>query len=66
MSKLQDQINAHLYPVLATFSVIYFAVQIIPIAQQAREFNSCVQTLNTYASGRHKAVFIAMVAKYNT
>jgi len=47
MSKLRDQINAHLYPVLATFSVIYFAVQIIPIAQQAREFNACVQRRNT-------------------
>ena len=46
MSKLRDQINAHLYPVLATFSTIYFAVQIIPIAQQARDFNACVQTTN--------------------
>jgi len=57
MSKLRDQINAHLYPVLATFSVIYFAVQIIPIAQQAREFNSCVQAMNTYFEHRQKAVF---------
>lgn len=42
MSKARDMINAHLYPVLATFSVIYFAVQIAPIAQQARDINSCV------------------------
>ena len=56
MSKLRDQINAHLYPVLATFSVIYFAFQIIPIAQQAREFNACVQTMNTDPIKRYSAV----------
>ena len=27
MSSARDLINAHLYPVLATFSVIYFAIQ---------------------------------------
>ena len=42
MSKARDLINAHLYPVLATFAVIYGAIQIAPIAQQARYFNSCV------------------------
>lgn len=47
MSKARDLINAHLYPVLATFSVIYFAVQIAPIAQQAREFNACIQRANS-------------------
>ena len=43
MSKARDLINAHLYPVLATFAVIYGAIQIAPIAQQARNFNACVQ-----------------------
>lgn len=47
MSKARDLVNAHLYPVLATFSVAYFAVQIAPIAQQAREFNACVQRVNS-------------------
>ena len=42
MSKARDLINAHLYPVLATFAVIYGAIQIAPIAQQARHFNACV------------------------
>ena len=43
MSKVRDLINAHLYPVLATFSVIYGAIQIAPISHQARSFNACVQ-----------------------
>ena len=43
MSKARDLINAHLYPVLATFTVIYGAIQIAPIAQQARDMNACVQ-----------------------
>ena len=43
MSKARDLINAHLYPVLATFSVIYFAIQIAPIAQDARQRNECVK-----------------------
>ena len=43
MSKARDLINAHLYPVLATFAVVYGAIQIAPIAQQARYFNTCVQ-----------------------
>ena len=42
MSKARDLINAHLYPVLATFTVIYGSIQIAPIAQQARYFNRCV------------------------
>ena len=42
MSKARDLINAHLYPVLATFAVVYGAIQIAPIAQQARHFNACV------------------------
>ena len=36
MSKARDLINAHLYPVLATFAVIYGAIQIAPIAQMGR------------------------------
>jgi len=51
MSKARDLINAHLYPVLATFAVIYGAIQIAPIAQRARYFNRCVdaapQGINT-------------------
>ena len=43
MSKARDLINAHLYPVLAAFAVIYGAIQIAPIAQQARDMNACVQ-----------------------
>ena len=43
MSKARDLINAHLYPALATFAVIYGAIQIAPIAQQARSYNACVQ-----------------------
>ena len=43
MSKARELINAHLYPVLATFSVIYFAIQIAPIAQDARQRNECVK-----------------------
>ena len=42
MSKTRDLINAHLYPLLATFTVIYGSIQIAPIAQQARYFNRCV------------------------
>ena len=43
MSKARDLINAHLYPVLATFAVVYGAIQIAPIAQQARSFNECAR-----------------------
>ena len=43
MSKARDLINAHLYPVLATFAVVYGAIQIAPIAQQARDMNTCVR-----------------------
>ena len=43
MSRARDLINADLYPVLATFAVVYGAIQIAPIAQQARYFNTCVQ-----------------------
>ena len=45
MDKVRELINAHLYPVLATFSVIYFGIQIAPIANQARSYNSCVEAM---------------------
>jgi hypothetical protein len=45
MSKARDLINAHLYPALATFAVIYGAIQIAPIANQARHYNNCVEGL---------------------
>jgi len=41
MSKTKDLINAHLYPVLATFTVIYGSIQMAPIGQKARYFNRC-------------------------
>ena len=47
MEKARDLINAHLYPVLATFVVIYGAIQLAPMANQARHFNQCVERLKT-------------------
>ena len=51
MSKARDLINAHLYPVLAIFSVIYFAIQIAPIANQARYFDHCVDEVTKEVKG---------------
>ena len=51
MSKAREMINAHLYPVLATFSVIYFSIQIAPIANQARYFDHCVDEVIKDAKG---------------
>ena len=51
MSKARDLIHAHLYPVLATFSVVYFAIQIAPIANQARYFDHCVDEVIKEAKG---------------
>ena len=45
MDKARDLINAHLYPVLATFAVIYGAIQIAPLANKARHFNQCVESI---------------------
>ena len=45
MSKARDLINAHLYQVLAAFAVVHGAVQIAPIANQARHYNNCVEGL---------------------
>jgi hypothetical protein len=47
MSKARGLINAHLYPVLATFVVIDGAMQIAPIANKARHFNQCAKPLRT-------------------
>ena len=47
MSIKSAPINALLYPILATFSVVYFAIQIAPIAERARKFNGCVETIKT-------------------
>jgi hypothetical protein len=45
MSKARDLINTHLYPVLAIFAVVYGAIQIAPIANQARHYNIWVERL---------------------
>ena len=45
LSKARDLITAHLYPDLATFAVVYGAIQIAPIANQARHYNTCVEGL---------------------
>ena len=37
---------------LATFSTIYFAIQIEPIAQQSRFFHRCVQELKADPDGQ--------------
>ena len=42
MSQARELINAHLYPVLLIFAVIYGAIQISPMANQARYFNHYV------------------------
>ena len=44
MSKVRDMINAHLYPALALFSVIYFSIQIQPMATEARSKTKCYKT----------------------
>ena len=51
MSKDRDLINAHLSPALATFSAVYFAIQIAPIANQARYFDHCVDEVIKEAKG---------------
>ena len=58
MSKARDLINAHLYPVLATFAVIYGAIQIAPIAQQARSFNACVEEIYIYTDRYEERVSV--------
>jgi|TARA_Y200000002_G_scaffold335037_1_gene302376 hypothetical protein len=56
MSKARDLINAHLYPVLASFAVIYGAIQIAPIANQSRSFNQCVETMEKTAAKSPKGI----------
>lgn len=51
MANVRDLINAHLYPVLATFAVIYGAIQLAPIANQARYFDHCVDAVIRQAQG---------------
>jgi hypothetical protein len=36
MSKARDLINTQLYPVLSTIAVVYGAIQIAPIGNQAK------------------------------
>jgi len=45
MSQARELINAHLYPVLLVFAVIYGAIQVSPMANQARYFNHCVNEM---------------------
>ena len=45
MSQARELINAHLYPVLLVFAVIYGAIQVSPMANQARYFNHCVDEM---------------------
>ena len=45
ISRMHERINAYLYPVLASFTVLYFAIQIAPIAERARTFNGWVDAL---------------------
>ena len=51
MANVRDLINAHLYPVLAMFAVIYGAIQLAPIANQARYFDHCVDAVIRQAQG---------------
>ena len=43
--KARDLINVHLFTVLATFAVVYGAIQIAPIANQVNHYNACVAGL---------------------
>ena len=45
MSQARELINEHLYPVLLVFAVIYGAIQVSPMANQARYFNHCVDEM---------------------
>jgi hypothetical protein len=64
MDKARELINAHLYPVLATFSVIYFGIQIAPIANQARSYNRCVEAM-TAGLGRADGSSNYSFTRYN-
>ena len=56
MPKISELINAHLYPILASLSVVYFAIQIAPLAESARKFNGCVETIKTETGQTMKGV----------
>ena len=56
MSKTRELINAHLYPILASFAVVYFSIQIAPLAEHARKFNGCVETIKTETGQKMKGV----------
>ena len=56
MSKTRELFNAHLYPILASFSVVYFAIQIAPLAESARRFNGCVENIKTETGQTMKEV----------
>ena len=56
MSKTRELINAHLYPVLASFAVVYLSIQIAPLAERARKFNGCVETIKTETGQKMKGV----------
>ena len=36
MAQTRELFYAHLYPILASFSVVYFAIQIAPLAEHTR------------------------------
>ena len=70
MSKVRDMINAHLYPVLALFSVIYFSIQIQPMATEARSKTKCYKTatsiLNTNKAESANMMAVAYCNGKNT
>ena len=45
MSIERNLIDAHVYQILATFAVVYGAIQIAPIAYQERHYNNYVEGL---------------------
>ena len=56
MTKTRELINTHLYPILTSFSVVYFAIQIAPLAESARRFNGCVENIKTETGQAMKGV----------
>ena len=61
MSKVRDMINAHLYPVLALFSVIYFSDSNPAYGQEARSKTKCYQTATSILNA-NKAESATMMA----
>ena len=56
MPKIRELINAHLYPILASFSMMYFAIQIAPLAEIARRFSRCMENIKTETGQAMKRV----------